>query len=208
MESKIFNEDCMIGMARYPDKFFDLAVVTPKYVYLYNENIKRITNRQSGGISGLRRFNNERVCCISERTGTTIRCITGYRGKDISGSGENNIFATNYSATFKGNTLLYFQYKKGWEKKQENISVKRSGFICACLFGDKESGLYNIFQYARNISVKSGFASGIVLRRKRGYGLSKSIVAKREDVSNKYSKEFKHTRSASKQNAEGGLYSL
>jgi site-specific DNA-methyltransferase (adenine-specific) len=31
MESKIFNEDCMIGMARYPDKYFDLAVVDPPY---------------------------------------------------------------------------------------------------------------------------------------------------------------------------------
>lgn len=22
-----FNEDCMVGMARYPDKYFDLAIV-------------------------------------------------------------------------------------------------------------------------------------------------------------------------------------
>ena len=29
--SEIFNEDCMIGMARYPDKYFDLAVVDPPY---------------------------------------------------------------------------------------------------------------------------------------------------------------------------------
>ena len=26
-----FNEDCMIGMARYPDKYFDLAIVDPPY---------------------------------------------------------------------------------------------------------------------------------------------------------------------------------
>lgn len=31
MESIVFNEDCMIGMARYPDKYFDLAVVDPPY---------------------------------------------------------------------------------------------------------------------------------------------------------------------------------
>jgi site-specific DNA-methyltransferase (adenine-specific) len=30
-ESNVFNEDCMIGMARYPDKFFDLAIVDPEY---------------------------------------------------------------------------------------------------------------------------------------------------------------------------------
>ena len=29
--SDVFNEDCMIGMARYPDKYFDLAVVDPPY---------------------------------------------------------------------------------------------------------------------------------------------------------------------------------
>lgn len=26
-----FNEDCMAGMARYPDKHFDLAIVDPPY---------------------------------------------------------------------------------------------------------------------------------------------------------------------------------
>ena len=29
--TRAFNEDCMIGMARYPDKYFDLAVVDPPY---------------------------------------------------------------------------------------------------------------------------------------------------------------------------------
>lgn len=29
--SEVFNEDNMIGMARYPDKFFDLAIVDPEY---------------------------------------------------------------------------------------------------------------------------------------------------------------------------------
>jgi site-specific DNA-methyltransferase (adenine-specific) len=31
MNSKVFNEDCMEVMARYPDKYFDLAVVDPPY---------------------------------------------------------------------------------------------------------------------------------------------------------------------------------
>ena len=31
MSSEVFNEDCMIGMARYPDKYFDLAIVDPPY---------------------------------------------------------------------------------------------------------------------------------------------------------------------------------
>lgn len=31
MTSEVFNIDCMIGMAAYPDKYFDLAVVDPPY---------------------------------------------------------------------------------------------------------------------------------------------------------------------------------
>ena len=30
-KSEVFNEDCMEGMKRYPDKYFDLAVVDPPY---------------------------------------------------------------------------------------------------------------------------------------------------------------------------------
>lgn len=29
--SEVYNEDCMEGMKRYPDKFFDLAIVDPPY---------------------------------------------------------------------------------------------------------------------------------------------------------------------------------
>jgi len=29
--SKVYNEDCLIGMKRYPDKYFDLAIVDPPY---------------------------------------------------------------------------------------------------------------------------------------------------------------------------------
>ena len=31
MESIVYNKDCMVGMAEYPDKYFDLAVVDPPY---------------------------------------------------------------------------------------------------------------------------------------------------------------------------------
>lgn len=33
MISEVFNEDCMVGMKRYPDKFFDLAIVDPPYAH-------------------------------------------------------------------------------------------------------------------------------------------------------------------------------
>ena len=35
------NEDCMIGMARYPDKHFDLAIVDPPYGININHNMGR-----------------------------------------------------------------------------------------------------------------------------------------------------------------------
>ena len=28
---EFYNEDCLAGMKRYPDKFFDLAIVDPPY---------------------------------------------------------------------------------------------------------------------------------------------------------------------------------
>jgi site-specific DNA-methyltransferase (adenine-specific) len=31
MTSEVFNIDCMIGMAKYPDKYFDLAIVDPEF---------------------------------------------------------------------------------------------------------------------------------------------------------------------------------
>lgn len=31
MTNTVYNEDCMVGMARYPDKYFDLAIVDPPY---------------------------------------------------------------------------------------------------------------------------------------------------------------------------------
>jgi site-specific DNA-methyltransferase (adenine-specific) len=41
MISEVFNEDCMIGMARYPDKFFDLAIVDPPWGININHNMGR-----------------------------------------------------------------------------------------------------------------------------------------------------------------------
>lgn len=31
MISEVYNEDCLVGMSRFPDKFFDLAIVDPPY---------------------------------------------------------------------------------------------------------------------------------------------------------------------------------
>jgi site-specific DNA-methyltransferase (adenine-specific) len=45
MESKVLNIDCMFGMAEYPDKYFDLAVVDPPYGIARFGNRVEISNR-------------------------------------------------------------------------------------------------------------------------------------------------------------------
>jgi site-specific DNA-methyltransferase (adenine-specific) len=46
MESIVFNEDCMEVMKRYPDKWFDLAVVDPPYQNI--DAIGLIDNKKKG----------------------------------------------------------------------------------------------------------------------------------------------------------------
>lgn len=43
-QSEVFNEDCMKVMARYPDKYFDLAVVDPPYGGATQSEESRIDN--------------------------------------------------------------------------------------------------------------------------------------------------------------------
>lgn len=62
--SEVFNEDCMIGMSRYPDKFFDLAIVDPNY-----------GRKEHGG--------KDRSGMAVQKNGTRIRVIGGnYSKKD------------------------------------------------------------------------------------------------------------------------------
>lgn len=44
--SEVYNEDNMIGMARYPNKFFDLAIVDPPYGININMNMGRRKGRK------------------------------------------------------------------------------------------------------------------------------------------------------------------
>ena len=41
--SEVHNEDCMVGMARYPDKWFDLAHVDPPYGIGGDRSFQRVT---------------------------------------------------------------------------------------------------------------------------------------------------------------------
>ena len=48
-KSEVFNEDCMEGMKRYPDKYFDLAVVDPPYGININHNMGRRKGEKPSG---------------------------------------------------------------------------------------------------------------------------------------------------------------
>ena len=49
LESGFYNLDCMDGMAQFPDKFFELAIVDPPYGIRHNWDIgpKRMTKRRA-----------------------------------------------------------------------------------------------------------------------------------------------------------------
>jgi len=44
MNSEVLNIDCMIGMSKYPDKYFELAIVDPPYGIGINMNMGRKKN--------------------------------------------------------------------------------------------------------------------------------------------------------------------
>jgi site-specific DNA-methyltransferase (adenine-specific) len=56
MESIVYNEDCMIGMAQYPDKYFDLAIVDPPYGININVSMGR---RKGDKKSNYHKFSGE-----------------------------------------------------------------------------------------------------------------------------------------------------
>jgi len=61
---ELFNEDCMIVMARYPDQYFDLACVDPPY----GRGEDGGTNRCHG---------------VKQKNGTVLQCLDGgYASKD------------------------------------------------------------------------------------------------------------------------------
>ena len=48
-ESVTFNMDCMEGLRRYPDKYFDLAVVDPPYGGGCSQSVNVERERESSG---------------------------------------------------------------------------------------------------------------------------------------------------------------
>lgn len=60
MISEVYNEDCMAGMARYPDKYFELAIVDPPYGASDAINPKSSKSKYSAKRNIYTEFNNIR----------------------------------------------------------------------------------------------------------------------------------------------------
>lgn len=208
MISIVENIDCMEGMAKFPDKFFDLAVVTVKYVSLQYEKIKRIANRKSRGVYGLFGFNYKRIYSIPKRTGIAIRCAFRYWVKNIKSASKNYIRSESSTATSNGIKSVLLQYRKAWERREGGIPKRGGGFICACLFRHQKSWIYNPGQNAKYYFFQSGSPERNALRREGHIRLSKGFGIERNYVSNKNCQNIEYSRSTSKQNAEGGLLAL
>lgn len=69
--TEVFNEDCMQGMKRYPDKYFDLAIVDPPYG-INAENMQMGSNPKRKG-----EFNNGSGPAISTAARLKGRLNTG-----------------------------------------------------------------------------------------------------------------------------------
>lgn len=163
---ELLHIDCMEYMATLPDKAFELAIVTIKYVYLWYENIKRITNREGWRIYGLLRSYFERICSFYKRTGVALRCAFGYGEKDSSGSSQDNSCTKNYSPKIKGIAGLYFQCKAQRQKQQEEIRGNGNRLVCSCLLRYEIGRIYSNGFNAGHDQYKSGFFKRNILRRK------------------------------------------
>ena len=61
VKSEVFNEDCMVGMSRYPDNYFELAIVDPPYginvaKMAYTQEDNRPCKQKNGSILRVRKL--------------------------------------------------------------------------------------------------------------------------------------------------------
>ena len=125
--SEVTNEDCMEGMARYPDKYFDLAIVDPPY---------GILNKTKRG--GDHKFNME------EYSQWDVKPNDDYFNELIRVSKNQIIWGGNYF----GQLWLRSEYNKGfiiWDKNQPETLNNFSMTEMAWSSLDKPS---KIFRYS------------------------------------------------------------
>ncbi len=216
--SEVHNEDCMIGMARYPDNWFDLkkmkntlidfAVLTPKYVSLVYENIERITDRQGRRIHSLCRLNYERLCGVSFRTGATLRRAFRYWSQTNTGSGKDNNCPKISAAKIEAVTGLCIRNKESRKEQQATFCKWGCGFVRTCLFGYKKGWLSTARQHANNNKLSSGQPEWDILRRERNNRPQENFRIKVKPNANANCKGNGLTYCGSQSYGEGGLQAI
>lgn len=136
--SHTFNEDCMVGMARYPDGFFDLAVVDPPYQVDWSGGKAKKNGFKS-------RAHWDKMChgWDKQRPGPE------YFAELFRVSKNQIIWGANYFAEHLPPSMGWVF----WYKMQDNFSFS-DGEIAFTSFDCKT----RIFKYARGM--ESGFAPG------------------------------------------------
>lgn len=173
---QLINCDCMIYMAGLPDKAFELAIVTQKYVYLWYENITRITNRKGRRVYSLCRPYFKGVCSFYKRTRIAIRRAFGYGQKDFTSAGENNHWAKNYTPTCQKFISVYFQCEEKRQKQQEEVCWYRNRLVCPCVLRYKKGGLHTNKSNAGHDKHSGRFFKRHLLRRERNTGLQSGLL--------------------------------
>lgn len=182
--TEAFNIDCMVGMAKYPDGYFELAIVefatlTPKYLFDIHENIKRITDRKSRGVHGLRGLNYEGVRVLPIRAGVALRRAIRRWAQAVKGTGENHNGRALDPTASEGVEGLHIQRQEAWEEEHQEVRGRGNRFIRFGLFGHTEGGLPEKQRHARDHQHTCRPSTGDVLRREGDGRLSESDCVKR-----------------------------
>ena len=115
--SEVYNEDCMIGMARYPDKYFDLAIVDPPYGIGKDGQTK--TTGGHGGRKGYD-FKGWDNCIPTKEYFDELRRV----------SKNQVIWGANYYPQFLFTSMGWIVWDKGQELKQSDGELAYTSFNC------------------------------------------------------------------------------
>jgi site-specific DNA-methyltransferase (adenine-specific) len=115
-----FNEDCMVGMARYPDKHFDLAIVDPPY------GIGNFNMKNGGG--GKTKRNREQCGDYLDVTWNDHIPAREYFEQLIRVSRERIIWGANYFNCFENGGGALVWYKNMGHPNLSNCEIASLSF--------------------------------------------------------------------------------
>src|ERR1700741_668040 len=159
MISEVFNEDCMVGMARYPDKYFDLAIVDPPYFEGPN-----LSGYYGKGYSNL---GVKRAKHYSEAKHWSVPTIEYF--KELKRVSKNQIIwgANHFSGVFDSSSSCWIV----WDKDNG-----KSSFADAELAYTTFTTAVRIFKYMWNGMHQGSYGGDVSKNEKRIHPTQKPIV--------------------------------